>query len=257
MLSPQKSPPPLKGASSYASVLSSPGLPSEQYAALAGRQKVEGLFSRGGSSQAGYSPSPPKTPRFNSPQRSYAGLTQEQRLHASEVRHATRKLRGPSFDFDDESYSSAGRHRYGGHWDYRDDGKPIPQKYIDEFNQKWHEDDEDNDADQFIADYQCDATWREHQSVYSCSAPRCEYEVADMTRHVEDYKRSQGQAPRAHRRTVRRAEAEPRPDLFSKFSWDSSDDSEDSEAPKKSTPLRRRKSIGEGLRRSISRSRRE
>jgi hypothetical protein len=48
-------------------------------------------------------------------------------------------------------------------WNYSDEGKkPIPKKYIDEFNQKWHEYDEDHDADQYMADIMPNAPWRNH-----------------------------------------------------------------------------------------------
>ncbi|KAF1951050.1 hypothetical protein CC80DRAFT_553715 [Byssothecium circinans] len=40
--------------------------------------------------------------------------------------------------------------------------QPIPQRCIDDYNRLWHEDDEDNDADQYMADVMPKAPWRNH-----------------------------------------------------------------------------------------------
>lgn len=109
-----------------------------------------------------------------------AGLSQGERHHISQVQNATRAALGPSFDFDEES-----RHRSQIHantyqrsrgWMDSTDYKvnDVPQKYIDEFNQKWHEDDEDNDADQFLADYAKEAIWRDHAPI-NYSIPVAEF----------------------------------------------------------------------------------
>lgn len=102
------------------------------------------------------------------------GLTQGERLHISQVKAATRAALGPSFDFnkDDDRYGRSNRHadtyqRSRGWIDDREyKVNDIPQNYIDEFNQKWHEYDEDNDADQLVADYAKEAKWRKHEPIH-------------------------------------------------------------------------------------------
>jgi hypothetical protein len=96
-----------------------------------------------------------------------ASLSQDQRLRISEVKSATRVALGSSFDFDDDSYGRLDRHehkyqRSHGWVDDAAQGGNIPQKYLDEFNQHWHEDDEENDADQYMADHAREAPWRKH-----------------------------------------------------------------------------------------------
>lgn len=96
-----------------------------------------------------------------------AGLSEGERVRISQVKSATRAALGPSFHFDDGTFHRSRRHnnyqRSQGWTDHTENGiKDIPQKYIDEFNQKWHEDDEDNDADQYLADYAGEAPWRKH-----------------------------------------------------------------------------------------------
>lgn len=160
----------------------SPGLPGDQHAALVRRQKLEKFYQRRGSDLSARSDLSSNSSRRSSVESSR--LSPEQRLAKSEMRSATRQALGhswhPSDGFSDSS-SSAGSYQstYGSHWEYKDDGKPIPQEYIDQFNRRWHEDDEDNDADQFVADMQRDATWRKHQALRPMYIPGGEFEAAD------------------------------------------------------------------------------
>jgi hypothetical protein len=97
-----------------------------------------------------------------------AGLSQSSRHHISEVHSATRAALGPSFDFIDASYSSsrARDDTYQRSRGWIDDlpqcDAPIPKKYRDEFDRWWHEDMEEHDADQYLADHMKDAPWRQH-----------------------------------------------------------------------------------------------
>jgi hypothetical protein len=96
-----------------------------------------------------------------------AGLPQDERVRISEVKSATRAALGASFDLDDDSYGrlEEHEHEYQRSRGWVDDTPPrsaIPQKYLDEFNRLWHEDDEDNDADQYLADHSHGAPWRKH-----------------------------------------------------------------------------------------------
>jgi hypothetical protein len=139
------------------------GLPEEEYRGLyraQTRERLESHFEhRGGSSSSSES--------SHSVYRD-AGLAREERRAISEVRSATRAALGSSFDFDDDSYGRSRRHMdkyqrsYG--WTGEEPcGGAIPKKYLDEYNQRWHEDDEDNDADQYLADYASRAPWRNHE----------------------------------------------------------------------------------------------
>ncbi|KAF2675966.1 hypothetical protein K458DRAFT_397446 [Lentithecium fluviatile CBS 122367] len=146
--------------------LYSAGLPSEQHAALVGRQKIEQLYERRGS-EASTSTSTCTTSygsRF-----SHYNLSKEQRLRRSEVKSLTRQALGSSFtpEYDYHAGSYVGREppAYGGQWDYYDGGEAIPQKYINEFNRMWHEDDEDNDAERYVADMMPNAPWHQHEPI--------------------------------------------------------------------------------------------
>jgi hypothetical protein len=103
-------------------------------------------------------------------------LTRERRSEISEVANATRLALGSSFDFTDESYNCSQR---SGAVDTlrsaatrRDDvasekEKSIPQRYIDEFNKRWHEDDLQYERQhQYKADYTPKAAWRSHAGMY-------------------------------------------------------------------------------------------
>jgi hypothetical protein len=97
-----------------------------------------------------------------------AGLSQSSCHHISEVQSATRAALGPSFDFTEATYSSS-RARddlYQRSRGWVDDSPrrdaPIPKKYRDEFDRWWHEDMEQHDADQYLADHVKDAPWRRH-----------------------------------------------------------------------------------------------
>jgi hypothetical protein len=63
----------------------------------------------------------------------------------------------PSRRFDDDNVRSRG-------WtgDVAPPRTAIPSQYLKEFNQSWHEDDEDRDADQYLADHAPNAPWRNH-----------------------------------------------------------------------------------------------
>jgi hypothetical protein len=141
----------------------SSSLPDEEFRDLhraQNRERLESHFEhRGGCS------------RSNEPLHSAyrdAGLSREERRGISEVRSATRAALGPSFDFDEDSYGCSRRHmddsqRSRGWTEEAPSGGTIPKKYLDEYDQRWHEDDEDNDADQYIADCTLRASWRKHE----------------------------------------------------------------------------------------------
>ncbi|KAH7075425.1 hypothetical protein BKA63DRAFT_594851 [Paraphoma chrysanthemicola] len=136
------------------------GLPGDEYQILRranDRERLERHFE-GGSSSRTYQPS-------SSAYRD-AGLSYSQRHGISEVRNATRAALGPSFDFTDDTYGRSTRHRdnYERSRGWTDDrpspSGAIPQRYLNEYNQRWHEDDEDNDADRYLDDHNRNATWR-------------------------------------------------------------------------------------------------
>jgi hypothetical protein len=138
------------------------GLPDEEYRDLCRAQDRERLAShtgqRGGNSR-GYEP---RRTAFQD-----AGLPRQQRHGISKVRAATRAALGGEFNFDDESYGCPRRHtndyeRPRG-WGAEASQGAIPQRYLDEYDQRSHEYDEDHDADQFVADFTSHAPWRQHE----------------------------------------------------------------------------------------------
>lgn len=199
------------------------GLPHDEYRALRRALDLEQLedhFEHRGSRR-------PTTSYSRTAYRD-AGLTQPERYRISEVGSATRAALGPSFDFDDGSYERSIRRQreYERSRGWTDDGRssrtPIPRKYIDEFNQKWHEDDEDHDADQYLADYQKNAPWRIHNPMqfhdrdfvemsaprpYRSAAPRRRYASPVDVRNLQRYDSAVDVG-------------DERPQLMSKFSTD-------------------------------------
>jgi hypothetical protein len=138
------------------------GLPHDEYRTLRraqDRERLETHFEHDGS----------RLKSYIAPQSAYrnAVLSQRERLRVSEILSATRAALGPSFDFDDHSYERLqvreDEYQRSREWvdDEPRDG-PIPKKYRDEFDRWWHEDMEDNDPDQYLADNICEAPWRKH-----------------------------------------------------------------------------------------------
>jgi hypothetical protein len=139
------------------------GLPGDEYRNLCrtqGRDRLETYFEHRGNV---------RTP-YVAPYSAYreAGLSQGECFRVSEARSATRAALGGSFDFHDEGHKRSLRREaeYQRSRGWIDDNgtrrHPIPKKYLNEFNRKWHEDDEDNDADQYLADHTREAPWRKH-----------------------------------------------------------------------------------------------
>ncbi|KAH7090711.1 hypothetical protein FB567DRAFT_520494 [Paraphoma chrysanthemicola] len=136
------------------------GLPADEYQTLRranDRERLERHFKSGSRSRA----LQPSRSAYRD-----AGLSYTQRHDISEVRNATRAALGASFDFTDDTYGRSTRHRdeYERSRGWTDD-KPspsdaIPQRYLKEHNQRWHEDDEDNDADRYLDDHNRNAIWR-------------------------------------------------------------------------------------------------
>jgi hypothetical protein len=137
-------------------------LPSEEYRALClaqDRERLEKHFGHHGNCSNSVA----------APCSAYrdARLSQHERSRISEIKSATRAALGPSFDFIDDTYKRLGQHKCvyqssGGWIDNPPCGSAIPKKYLDEFNQRWHEDDENNDVDQYLADHIHRAPWRKH-----------------------------------------------------------------------------------------------
>lgn len=99
-------------------------------------------------------------------------------LHSSELGAATRQALGSSFyssnhlDDDNEEY---GGPRMASDWyDHGEDEEAIPKDYLQQFHQKWYEDDEDNDTDQLLADMIPHASWRNHAPIRPYYGPGVE-----------------------------------------------------------------------------------
>ena len=140
------------------------GLPDDEWRELGraqGRERLKSHFEQHRNSSRSYQPT-------RSVYRD-AGFSHSQRHGLSEVRSSTRAALGPNFDpFDNESYDRSCRRDddYGRSRGWTDDtprDNTIPKKCLDEYNQRWHEDDEDNDAGQYLADYASEASWRKHK----------------------------------------------------------------------------------------------
>ena len=112
------------------------------------------------------------------PKTSYqaAGISRERQVEISEVGNATRLALGSSFNFTDEGYHRSQRSAAANATSTRRDTSayerrdPIPQRYIDEFNQKWAEDDRVYEH-QREADYTYNADWRTHSGMYVDTKP--------------------------------------------------------------------------------------
>ncbi|KAF2708474.1 hypothetical protein K504DRAFT_456466 [Pleomassaria siparia CBS 279.74] len=211
----------------------SAGLPSVEYAALRGRQRIEKLYEKrvsthqNGTSST-YEPSPPRYAhvgggsayRYNCHNSNHAMYTQkfkpsqEGRLKTSEIRYATRKalLSSPNT-----------QHSY--EYMFED----TCEDYTDTMREDTCEDYDDTMREDRWEDY--DDTTRdyaasEHQPIYANND-----DVIDMVLHVEQYQQSIN--PLATRSIQHMAHSEnaatSRPVLQSRFSWDDSDSDEEEE----------------------------
>ncbi|KAF2273313.1 uncharacterized protein EI97DRAFT_445050 [Westerdykella ornata] len=163
-------------------------------------------------------------------------LTHDQRTSVSEIRYATRKALGPSFDFTDTYVApkrKTTRHHYGN--DEEAGKEHIPQRYIDEFNRRWVQDDFEEDAHQFVMDCLPNgvAPWRRHQALVPTGVPDRSWHAGqalgsiqgsmalEMANHGYQYrenflqKRDAGKATKAGELPG------------STFDWDDSDDDKD------------------------------
>jgi hypothetical protein len=208
----------------YAQVPSA-GLPSEQHAALVNQQKAERLHQRHANEKRGVPRTSTRAP-LTEPRPSRTNLTPAHNLHRAAVRSATRKaLRTHLDDSLESSYNGsirAGRENtpHGSHWDYRGEAQPIPQKYIDEFNKKWHEDDEDNEADQYMADV-ANAPWRIHQPVRPIYTTEGTFRVPEKKRRVDggrrvDQKQRMNQGP-CQEHKMHSSEPSPSPERSERY----------------------------------------
>ncbi|KAF2267320.1 hypothetical protein CC78DRAFT_577274 [Lojkania enalia] len=174
-------------ATTHGASIRSPGLPAELHAHLEGRQRIESLYARRTDTMKNhYSTNSTESSSTSSFKSSYT--SEGQRLFSSQIRHATRKALGPGFNPEGidshEPYYVPNKPNY--YSDYR--RLEIPQRYIDEFNCRWHEDDEDNDADQFIADTVRDALWRKHTPAYASES----FDILEILSHVKQYEQEYG-----------------------------------------------------------------
>ncbi|EFQ95585.1 hypothetical protein PTT_05979 [Pyrenophora teres f. teres 0-1] len=156
-------------------------------------------------------------------------LSKDRRSQISEVKNATRRALGSSFDFTDEGYehsqrASATSSRDSiGKYEIRD----SPQRYIDEFNKKWVEDDLKHEATQYAADRDGSGSWRAHEIMYGDIKSLPSRDTASG--HVAQ------NGP--NRRIDSVVEEAPRPQLVSKWSMSTIDLDEE---PKKRSLFGRR-----------------
>ncbi|RMZ74222.1 hypothetical protein GMOD_00003229 [Pyrenophora seminiperda CCB06] len=149
-------------------------LPDEEYRALRRSQQKAELNA--------YFAQPSLLPRSSIPRTAYqeAELSQSRRSQISDVKDATRRALGSNFDFTDVGYerssssqrssSATSPSRYSAATSSSYEEK-IPQRYIDEFNEKWFEDDLKYGAKQYAADRDGSASWRTHEAMYGDIRP--------------------------------------------------------------------------------------
>ncbi|KAF2847198.1 hypothetical protein T440DRAFT_540091 [Plenodomus tracheiphilus IPT5] len=206
------------------------GLPSDEYRTLRKRQDKHRLESH-------FAHNTPKgnlpnanltTPHHHHPhQTAYqkANLPPSARLHISKLQNATRAALGPNFSFTHESYEVCRRNeesisqraveeRRRGKSGNGRGGEPIPQRYIDEFNKMWAEDEDASDAEQARADRMVDARWRVHE------LPRGAGVVGGCARERREVRVDSAISVR-ERSEVSFEYEEERPELVSRFSTDS------------------------------------
>ncbi|KAF2749237.1 hypothetical protein M011DRAFT_514777 [Sporormia fimetaria CBS 119925] len=139
--------------------------------------------------------------------------SRDDRVHRSEMRYATRKAldRGVGVG--------------GSSWDWVDDDEAdamnckseIPQRYLDEFNRRWYEDDIKHNRVAYASDTNRTAPWRQPGSVYFDDGPRG---VEGMMQYVGEYRQSIDPGNNV----------DVRPQLLrSKFSFDADSEDEGSE----------------------------
>lgn len=129
------------------------GLPGDEYRILKGRQdrdRLEAHFAHRGSGS---------NPRSSTAYQQ-AGMSKHERTNISELRSATRRALGESFDFTDKSFDKFQR-AVKHHPDAfeEDFDQPIPQRYIDEYHSRSREDCRKYDNDQDMEDCTSGAAW--------------------------------------------------------------------------------------------------
>ena len=223
----------------------SPGLPGVQHASLVHRQKMQCRYQRPKkdmreSPTSTYEAHTSTSVTYSVPRSACPRLNHEQHVHRSEMRHATRQAFALSINTPDghcvvdKKCAGCRPPIRGCHWGHCDEGERIPQKYIDEFNQKWHEYDEDNDADQYIADMMANAPWRKHQPIRPMYTADGEFSLPHRKHQVDQEPRQRCDIdPADYSGLVEHDEADSlRPPLVSRFSIEQ-DDRENVSLPKR------------------------
>lgn len=155
------------------------GLPGDEYQTLQrrhARQRLESHFSHRGSSNS-----------FPSLRTAYqsADFSLPKRSHISAVQNATRQALGPSFNFTDQSFTFLTQRSQPVSCPPTTDeqasryDEPIPQRYLDAFNQKWAEDDDIYDCVQARGDRTNGALWRRHADLPAGITPLYPVSQAD------------------------------------------------------------------------------
>ncbi|KAF9737908.1 hypothetical protein PMIN01_03191 [Paraphaeosphaeria minitans] len=132
-------------------------------------------------------------------------------LRQSEVANATRRALGRSWhptDHLDDGLEKYAVPRVSSDWhEVPQRRDPIPDKYLREFNRLWYEDDEDNDADQLVADLTPNAyaPWRTHLPLRPMYCPDAEFRTSthywDKT-EITNWSKASFKASGTHREVV-------------------------------------------------------
>lgn len=188
-------------------------LPADEHRYLQNRYTIESHFRGGAKDSSRFSAASSSSTNSSSTPSSKYSLSAEQRLRASEIRYATRKALGESFDFTEESFVSL-------------DANRSPQ-YL-------------NNASGISADeyYEsCQTSSYKPKPAFRKSSGKSKG-VSETLQCDYQYRQDSGYASRSQNQYNSPVPEDSRgrsPELKSKFSWDSSDD----EKPKKSSDTKR------------------
>ncbi|KAF2446853.1 hypothetical protein P171DRAFT_442079 [Karstenula rhodostoma CBS 690.94] len=151
-------------------------------------------------------------------------------LQGSQIAKATRQALGPSWyptaHLDDGLGNHGVPHMSSDRSEQMQAEDPIPDKYVHEFNRLWYEDDEDNDADQLLADLtpNAHAPWRNHLPLRPMYGPDGEFRTSsryfDKT-EIMEWNMASYKASVTHREVIEpKHTVRPKPQSF--FSWSDS-----------------------------------
>lgn len=172
--------------------LSGPGLPGEEYARLKGRYEVGRVYSEpqeiydrqfstetnitplGGTASSRTEHNAAYMPSGNvGHDASRYAIRSQRELRKSQTATATRVALRYAFESSQQNSSMSDHQEMvtnphmlnGSSFEHEEEQHPVPARYIEDFRQKWYEDDEDHDPGQLLADMTSNTPWRMHAPI--------------------------------------------------------------------------------------------